>query len=126
MAEMKELHVTNLHEVFEPKAIISDIGRKDRWRKVTYETTDFSGTALSALRESRPGDIAYDPHLTGWYKIYIQCIPLPDFRLQLLGGHPEGFLRRSTGGRKGGADHRQRLGPHRGVQRAAAAGGERA
>ncbi len=91
MAEMKELHVTNLHEVFEPKAIISDVGRKDCWRKVTYETTDFSGTALSALGESRPGDIAYDPHLTGWYKIYIQCIPLPDFRLQLKLTDDEAF-----------------------------------
>ncbi len=83
MDTRKELHVTNLDEVFEPKSCISDVGSNDKWRRITYTATEFSGTVLSSFGTSRPEDISYDPGLTGWYKIYLQVVCVPGFRLHL-------------------------------------------
>ena len=62
---------TDLAEVFEPKSLISPIGTKNVWRSVPYRARYVHGNMLSSLGNGRPGDISFDPGLTGWYKIYL-------------------------------------------------------
>ena len=76
MSDRKELFITDLASVFEPKALISERGSNSVWRALPYKTTEFSGVMLTSLGSGMPEDIYFDPKLTGWYKIYVQtpCI----------------------------------------------------
>lgn len=83
MMERKEVFVTDLAKAFGPKSVLSERGSNDVWRTLPYKTNAFSGILLSALGTSRPEGISFNPKLTGWYKIYIQTLGLPDLRLQI-------------------------------------------
>ena len=83
MDDRKELFFTDLDQIFEPRELISEIGRNDVWRAVPYKATEFSGTMLTALGTARPEDISFNPGLKGWYKIYIRLLGMPDHRLHL-------------------------------------------
>ncbi len=83
MDDRKELFITDLPSVFEPKSLISELSSNNTWRSVPYKATEFSGVMLAAMGTSRPEDIRFDPKLTGWYKIYIITVGLPSLRLAL-------------------------------------------
>ena len=70
----KEILFSDLGRCFGPDKNLSDKGMRDKWRVIPYRTGDISGTLLSSLAEGTPGDLTFDPQLTGWYKIYV-CVP---------------------------------------------------
>lgn len=70
--ERKELFVTDLPAVFEPKEnIVTDVIDESKWCAFTYDNNEFSGVALISNRGWCPEDISYNPQLTGWYKIHV-------------------------------------------------------
>ncbi|MBE5817782.1 MAG: hypothetical protein E7312_01855 [Clostridiales bacterium] len=70
--ERKEIFVTDLPSVFEPKENIeTKVIDENKWCSFTYENNEYSGVALISNGGWCPEDIYYDPHLTGWYKIYV-------------------------------------------------------
>ena len=71
MNERKELLFSYLDQVFEPKSSLSPDSLADKWRIIPYETENWSGNLLEAADASNPGDISFNPNLTGWYKIYV-------------------------------------------------------
>ena len=83
MDTRKELFVTDLASVFEPRSLISENSSNSVWRALPYKANAFSGVMLTSLGTGRPEDISFDPKLTGWYKIYIQTIGIGDLRLHL-------------------------------------------
>ena len=90
-----EILFSNLGECFSPAENISEHGDKDVWRVIPYRTGDIRGTLLSSLREGTPRDVVFNPHLTGWYRIYV-CLPAFSgqvLKLKLSGD--EGFFRLS-------------------------------
>ena len=99
MDDRKELFFTDLDQIFEPRELISEIGRNDVWRAVPYKATEFSGTMLTALGTARPEDISFDPGLKGWYKIFIQtpCISGQRFHLKLSSDVSFDMLETSSG-----------------------------
>ena len=90
--DRKELFVTDMAEIFEPKSNISEIGAKNKWRSVRYATTDHEGTILSAVGNAVPDDVSYDPQLEGWYKIYILMPAHQGTRLFIKLEQDEAFL----------------------------------
>lgn len=70
----KEILFSDLGRCFGPNKNLSDKGMRDKWRVIPYRTGQIRGTLLSALNESFPEDVSFDPQLTGWYKIYV-CLP---------------------------------------------------
>ena len=83
MNDRKELLITDLPMVFEPRSIISENASNSTWRAVPYKATEFSGVMLAAVGTSRPDDISFDPGLSGWYKIYVQLLGMPDQKLHI-------------------------------------------
>jgi len=71
MNERKELLFSYMDQVFEPKSSLSTENLMDKWRIVPYECENWSGNLLEATDASNPGDISFNPNLTGWYKIYL-------------------------------------------------------
>ena len=83
MDDRNELLITDLPIVFEPRSIISENASNSTWRAVPYKATEFSGAMLAAMGTSRPEDVSFDPKLSGWYKIYVQLLGMPDQKLHL-------------------------------------------
>ena len=83
MPDRKELFITDLSSVFEPKSLISELGSNSTWRALPYKATEFSGVMLTSLGAGQPDDIYFDPRLTGWYKIYIQTPCIGNNRLHI-------------------------------------------
>lgn len=87
----QEILYSRLDECFGPGEGVSQYGVKDKWRAIPYRTGDIRGTMLSSLTEGTPGDLIFDPGLSGWYRIYV-CLPtLPDQEVQLKLTEDEGF-----------------------------------
>ena len=69
--ERKEILLSDLFNIFEPKDTISTDGDKSKWYSMTYENEYYSGTFVSSML-SNPSDVIYcEPNLCGWYKIYV-------------------------------------------------------
>lgn len=63
--------VSDLGAVFEPKTNLSDDRVVNTWAVVPYETNQIKGTLLSAMANSKPEPVTFDPHLKGWYAIFV-------------------------------------------------------
>lgn len=69
--ERKEVLISDLGAVCEPKQALSDYRELYKWAVVPYETAEIKGSALVSMRDGKPNEVSFDPALKGWYKIYI-------------------------------------------------------
>lgn len=71
----KEILFTDLGGMCVPQDNVTEKRCNDKWRSVSYETADFTGTMLSSQGICRPKPISLPVNLSGWYKIYIGAVP---------------------------------------------------
>lgn len=63
--------ISDLGAVCEPKANLSDDRVIGTWSVVPYETNKIKGALLSAMSNSKPDPVSFDPGLKGWYGIFV-------------------------------------------------------
>ena len=105
MDNRAEVYVNDLARRAAPLANLSQKRLLDKWEIVPYETTEQSGTLLSAMKNVRPDPVVISLNLTGWYRIYA-CLPsygtVKDFSVNLQLTRDKAFSQLSPSGRQHG------------------------
>ncbi|MCQ2386455.1 MAG: hypothetical protein MJ078_07270, partial [Clostridia bacterium] len=71
MENRKEVLFADLARQMEPADALCEKNTKDKWRTVTYSTADIRGSMVHAHQECRVPVLTLQPHLTGWYQIFV-------------------------------------------------------
>lgn len=88
--ERKEVLLSDLGHLLTPQSAIADDATPTQWRRVSYETTDFSGSLVSTTYLSEVPSLTLEPKLSGWYKIflglnYVHSHGVTEIQVQLSG-----------------------------------------
>ena len=69
--DRREVYISDLRAAVNEKESLSHYSSKNRWECVPFETAEATGSFIIASSESAPPPVTLDPHLSGWYKIYV-------------------------------------------------------
>ena len=92
----------------QPRSALAKSARREKWRKISYQTESFSGTMLVAVEESDAPDVTYKLGRTGWHEVYLgiyrKPFEAPKRVLAKMSGDPAFTI---LSGRPGETDHQE-------------------
>ena len=72
--DRKEVIISDIVEAAGCESLCSKYTVSDKWETVKYKTKDIVGRGILASCRTYPEKIEIDPHLNGWYKIYLGIV----------------------------------------------------